>query len=115
MNCKLKKSEYVLKSRDFPLYVCTRRGCRGYGYDRGLGIPTRMCDHPYLKLGDLIAFFAFPVKLCMWFFGLSCNTCERRHKKANHRHIPSPIILKPKPWPWNVEEYKDKLYKVDSK
>lgn len=113
MFCNLKKTDYVSKKDHYPLYMCTRWGCRGHVFDTGRR-PLKLhrnCNHKSIGLGDVVAFFAFPVKLFNWLFGIGCN-CESRQHKLNKTQILSPLALR-KLKPWDNPIYRNNLIHID--
>jgi len=100
-------------TKDFPLYVCTRKGCHGHGFDTGHGRPKRNCDHPRIGVGTLAKILFTPVKwiaIIITFgeaFKHGCG-CETREKKWNQLGFWSPFYRK-KLLPWENIIYKDRI------
>ena len=111
MKCNMKREPYV-SSRGYQLYVCTRKGCRGHGFDRGHGIPERTCDHPRqsLRIGTILQMLLLPIGLLIWVFGISCK-CKQRRDYLNAKYgvfFPSFLVKAALP-PWEDEAYKSRL------
>lgn len=112
MKCDMKREPYK-SVKGYPLYVCTRKGCRGHGFDRGHGIPERKCDHPRvsLGLGYILQGLLLPFALIFFVFGMACKCKERRNLLNKKFGFFVPFVGKSIP-PWEDPAYKDRLTKV---
>lgn len=117
LDCDMVKTDYVLKDKGFPLYVCKRKGCRGHAFDTGKGrAPRRRCNHPRIGLGTLAKIVFTPIK---WFaivitFGQAFKTdcgCKQREVLWNSIGLWSPFYKKRNP-PWESKHYRDSIIKL---
>lgn len=111
MKCDMQQEPYT-SAKGYPLYVCTRKGCRGHGFDRGFGVPQRECDHPQksLYVGTVLQLILFPIGFLIWVFGISCK-CKERRNRLNKRYgffVPNFLVEKAVP-PWDDDAYKSRL------
>ena len=110
MICDMQKTNYVLKGKNYPLYVCKRKACRGHGFDRGKGIPKRICDHPRVSfyIGTILQIILLPIAFVFFVFGMACK-CKQRRDYLNRRFGFFVPAFRQKEFPWDDPDYRERL------
>lgn len=106
-------NEYVSAKKKNPLYVCSRKGCRGHGFGVRGQIPQRICDHGFqsIYLGTILQILFFPAAIIFWIYGFKCN-CKEQRNKINRKYGFYVPWARRKVDPWDDPMYADNLIKV---
>lgn len=112
MDCDFIKTEFVHSVGGKPLCVCSRPGCRRFGFSTEAGKLKAQCQSPVMGVGDVV--YA-AIKLATLGSLKTCDACLRRRLKLNrwlNWGVPGwavKLLKRDRPLPWNDPLYRDKL------